>query len=214
MAIGVYVDLDFTLLAAASERRFIRHLVAHGQLGPRALARMCATAVAMPATTFSARWKANKAYLAGMDSVAIETLAAHFVRTALVNRLSAAGCAQIARHRAAGHHVVLVTGSLELLARPLARALGIEQVLATALAQAGGRLTGALAGPHPYAEGKRLVMEHHAMRHGLDPAASYAYADSAADLPLLLAVGRPHAVNPSLRLRRVARQRGWPVLTW
>ena len=44
------------------------------------------------------------------------------------------------------------------------------------------------------------------------PADAYAYADSASDLPLLMACGHPVAVNPDRRLREVARQRRWPIL--
>ncbi len=40
------------------------------------------------------------------------------------------------------------------------------------------------------------------------------YTDGITDLPLLMRVGRPVAVNPDLRLRRVARSRGWPIERW
>ena len=39
------------------------------------------------------------------------------------------------------------------------------------------------------------------------------YSDSASDLPLLEAVQQPVAVRPDERLRRVALERGWRVLT-
>lgn len=46
----------------------------------------------------------------------------------------------------------------------------------------------------------------------IDLAASYVYADSIYDLPLLEAVGHPVAVCPEERLASIARQRGWPIL--
>ena len=45
----------------------------------------------------------------------------------------------------------------------------------------------------------------------VDLAASYFYTDSISDLPLVERVGHPVAVNPDLRLRRLARKRGWPL---
>ena len=39
------------------------------------------------------------------------------------------------------------------------------------------------------------------------------YSDSINDLPLLLAVRKPVAVNPDMRLAAVAAERGWPVLS-
>src|SRR5436305_5351749 len=51
-----------------------------------------------------------------------------------------------------------------------------------------------------------------AQREGIDLAASYAYSDSASDLPMLRAVGHPVAVNPDRELLEVARREGWQVL--
>jgi len=47
-----------------------------------------------------------------------------------------------------------------------------------------------------------------------DLAGSYAYADSASDLPLLRAVGHPVAVDPDIALSRIARRSKWPVEAW
>ena len=43
-------------------------------------------------------------------------------------------------------------------------------------------------------------------------AASWAYSDSASDLPMLRAVGNPVAVNPDAELARVAAEEGWRVM--
>jgi phosphoserine phosphatase len=45
-----------------------------------------------------------------------------------------------------------------------------------------------------------------------DLTACWAYSDSHTDLPFLEAVGHPVAVNPDRALRRIARERGWPIL--
>jgi phosphoserine phosphatase len=42
----------------------------------------------------------------------------------------------------------------------------------------------------------------------------YAYSDSVTDLPTLETVGNPRVVNPDRALRRIALQRGWPVLSF
>ena len=55
-------------------------------------------------------------------------------------------------------------------------------------------------------------MREFAAAEGLDLAASWAYSDSHTDLPFLDAVGNPVAVNPDRQLRRIAAERGWPVL--
>lgn len=87
-------------------------------------------------------------------------------------------------------------------------------MLANSLELVDGRATGELAGALIAEEGKAREAMSLCRRHGLEPSQAAAYADSMADLPLLQAVGQPHAVNPDARLRLVARERGWPVLEW
>jgi phosphoserine phosphatase len=40
------------------------------------------------------------------------------------------------------------------------------------------------------------------------------YTDSFTDLPVLLAVREPIAVNPDRRLKRAAQRRGWSIVDW
>jgi hypothetical protein len=54
-------------------------------------------------------------------------------------------------------------------------------------------------------------MRRVAAQQGIDLSASYAYSDSATDLPMLEAVGHPVAVNPDRDLLRAAREREWEV---
>ncbi len=42
---------------------------------------------------------------------------------------------------------------------------------------------------------------------------AYAYADSIHDLPLLMLVGHPVAVNPDQGLLKEAKLRGWEIIT-
>src|SRR5690606_20461304 len=62
-----------------------------------------------------------------------------------------------------------------------------------------------------YGPAKAVALSEVAERDGIDLSASYAYSDSATDLPMLEAVGHPVVVNPDRDLLRVARARGWEV---
>jgi phosphoserine phosphatase len=53
-----------------------------------------------------------------------------------------------------------------------------------------------------------------AAEEGLDLSASTAYSDSHTDVPFLEAVGHPVAVNADRRLKRIARVRGWPTISF
>jgi hypothetical protein len=55
-------------------------------------------------------------------------------------------------------------------------------------------------------------MRAFAAQHDIDLDESWAYSDSASDLPMLRAVGRPVAVNPDAELARIAADEGWQVM--
>lgn len=122
--------------------------------------------------------------------------------------------AAVAEHRRAGRAVVLVTGSLDFVVAPLAKALGASEVLASQLVEGGGRFTGCLAGPPMGPQEKSRLARAFAERHGIELAQCHAYGDSMADLPMLEIVGFPHAVNADRGLSAIARSRGWPAHHW
>ena len=130
----------------------------------------------------------------------------------VLRRLSAPAVRRIREHRAAGHRTILITGALECFIRPL-RPL-FDDVLAARLDRVDGRFTGRLASPPVVGEARAGWLRSLAAAQGADLKASYAYADSHSDLPLLRAVGNPVAVNPDVALYRVARKRRWPVEDW
>jgi len=76
---------------------------------------------------------------------------------------------------------------------------------------ADGRYTGEMEF-WAYGEAKAARVRELASARGYRLADCYAYSDSRTDLPMLEAVGHPRAVNPDRALRKVARQRQWPVL--
>jgi putative phosphoserine phosphatase/1-acylglycerol-3-phosphate O-acyltransferase len=116
----------------------------------------------------------------------------------------------IARHHEEGRRVVLATTSPYDLVRPLAEALGVDDVIATRYGEADGRYDGSVDGFFVWGPGKLAAVREWAKRNGVDVARSYAYSDSIYDLPLLSAVKFPTAVNPDPRLRVVAALRRWP----
>ena len=123
----------------------------------------------------------------------------------------AEAAALIDEHRAAGRDIVVVSSSGEEMVRLIAEELGISDVIATRMVVEDGRYTGEVAyyaaGPTKAGAARDLAKER-----DYDLSSSYAYSDSISDIPLLEAVGHPTAVNPDRGLRRIATERGWPVL--
>ena len=117
-------------------------------------------------------------------------------------------------HRALRRRIYIVSSSAEEVVRPMAERLGDVSVLATrAKVDEGGRYTGELEF-YCYGENKAVAMKEVAEREGIDLSGSYAYSDSATDLPMLEAVGHPVAVNPDAELAEIAKREGWDVLSF
>ena len=115
-------------------------------------------------------------------------------------------------HRAAGRLVYLVSASPEEIVAPLAEHLGLDGIIASrALIDAEGRYTGEV-GFYCYGENKVEAITELAALKSIDLSQSYAYSDSATDLPMLEAVGHPIAVNPDRELTRTALHNGWPIV--
>ncbi|MFI5915528.1 HAD family hydrolase [Dactylosporangium sp. NPDC051541] len=118
----------------------------------------------------------------------------------------------IEEHRAAGRDVVLVSTSGDEMVRPIGEQLGITDIIATRMNVGDdGCYTGELdfyaAGPNKVVAIKELAAER-----DYDLGACYAYSDSVTDAGLLGSVGHPTAVNPDRGLRKVAVERGWPMI--
>ncbi len=120
----------------------------------------------------------------------------------------------MAEHRQAGRVVYLISASPEEIVIPLAEYLGADDVIATrSKVDEGGRYTGEVDF-YAYGPYKAEAMRAIADERGIDLEASYAYSDSATDLPMLEIVGHPGAVNPDRDLARVARQHEWEILSF
>lgn len=148
------------------------------------------------------------ASLEELDDLVDEHLAAH-----VLERLSGGAVRRIREHRTAGHRLVLITGAIRPLTRPL-RPLFDEIVAADLNVDSEGRCTGFLASPPLVGEARAAWLNWYAGQNGIDLSQSYAYADSHSDLPLLKAVGNPVAVSPDVPLWREARKSRWPVQDW
>jgi phosphoserine phosphatase len=107
---------------------------------------------------------------------------------------------------------VLLSGALDFTMRPLARYLGVDDLIANQLEFVDSYATGKLKKPFVAGATKADIMRKYAADHGLDLATSWAYSDSFSDYPMLAVVGHPTACNPDFRLRSTARSYDWPVL--
>lgn len=123
-------------------------------------------------------------------------------------------CRCIAEHRKRGDRILIISASGTHLVGPIAARLGVDEYLAIELEAVNGVYTGQTHGVLTYREGKitRLLEWLDQEQENLEGASFY--SDSRNDLPLLLKVDFPHAVNPDAVLREHAEINGWPILSW
>lgn len=143
----------------------------------------------------------------------LEALRAEFMRERIEPIMLPAARDLIATHRAAGDTLMIITATNAFVTAPIAAAFGVPNLIATDPQERDGVYTGEVAGTPAFREGKVHRLEAWLAERGQNLAGSSFYSDSHNDLPLLLRVDRPRAVDPDAQLRAEALARGWPVLT-
>lgn len=119
----------------------------------------------------------------------------------------------VKEHQDAGHVVALVSGGPQPLLAQIGKSIGVEIAVGTRFVVDHGVYTGMIEGQTCLGANKVTLARARLLELGLDVdlSASFAYADSITDLPLLEFVGHPVAVYPDRELETLARERGWEV---
>ncbi len=209
-------DLDRTLLRKDTVSLYVRYTRGLGELRWRDRVHIAWWIAQYSLGVLDAPGIAEQALssLRGMPEIAFAARCDDWVRRDVERYISDEARVTIRRHRAQGDLLGIVTGATPYVARPIARKLGIEHVIATELEILDQTLTGRPHYPLCYGEGKILRTRALADELGFDLADAWFYSDSITDLPLLSAVGHPVVVNPDWPLRREALRRRWPIESW
>jgi putative phosphoserine phosphatase/1-acylglycerol-3-phosphate O-acyltransferase len=215
---AVFVDLDRTLIRSASGPVFHEAMEAEGVLPPgrhlpgdRMMYRFYNQfGESVP---FIGLARAAARVMRGRPADAARRAGKRAVEP-LVDLVQPWAMEVLAAHRSEGRSMVLATTSPMDLVRPLADALGFDDVIATRYREVDGRYTGRLDGGFVWGIGKRAAAGQWAADNGISLAESHAYSDSVFDLPLFHAVGTPHPVNADPRLTAVALAARWPLEYW
>ena len=119
-------------------------------------------------------------------------------------------------HRSRGDLLAIVTATNEFVTAPIARAFGVDDLIAVKLVRdEQGRVTGHIDGIPSFREGKIARVEQWLAQRGQklsDFGRVSFYSDSPNDLPLLEQATDPVATNPGPALQALAEARGWRLL--
>jgi HAD superfamily hydrolase (TIGR01490 family) len=126
--------------------------------------------------------------------------------------ISSAARALVEQHRARGDTLMIITATNAFVTAPIAKALGVDHLLATEPEMLHGRYTGRVAGAPCFQDGKVSRLQDWLQAHEQTLSGSHFYSDSHNDLPLLQRVDHPVAVDPDDKLEAHAREHHWPIL--
>lgn len=214
---AAFFDLDKTVIAKSSTLALGRPFYEAGFLGRRALLRVAMAQLlyvlfGADSKRLDKARRALQRLTKGWKRDDVEQLVREALTDVVAPLVYAEALFLIDDHLRAERRVCLVSASPEEIVRPLAEYFGIPEVIATrSRVDEEGRYTGELEF-YAYGPAKADEIRHIAAREGIDLSESYAYSDSATDLPLLEAVGHPVAVNPDRDLKKVAVEREWEIL--
>lgn len=206
-------DIDGTLIHGSSERLFWRYLAARGRLGPRQVLAYLLFLIRYLPTGGVHTLKKNKAYLTGLGTEEVAALAHDFVQARLVGRLYQRCVQRLQEHQRRGDAVVLISGTLDPIARELAARLSVRHVCATLCSERNGVYLPQPPETHPYGAAKLSLARQLATELGADLGQATAYGDSHHDLFLLRAVGEAVAVMPDSKLADAAAANDWEVIS-
>jgi HAD superfamily hydrolase (TIGR01490 family) len=215
---AAFFDLDKTIIAKSSTLAFSRPFYRGGLISRRSVLRSSyAQFVYLVGGADHDQMERMRQYLsslaAGWDVQTVRDIVAETLHHIVDPLVFEEAVQLIEEHHEAGRDVVIVSSSGAEVVEPIGSMLGADRVIATRLVIEDGRYTGDIAF-YAYAEGKAQAIRELAEAEGYELERSYAYSDSATDEAMLRAVGHPYAVNPDRALRRIAAERGWPVLVF
>jgi HAD superfamily hydrolase (TIGR01490 family) len=141
-----------------------------------------------------------------VDSFAVKTVAGNIRPGAKV---------AIARDQAEGRRVVMATASYRLYADAIGELLGFDDVIGTgSIIGLDSQVHAKIDGENCYGPAKLRMVTDWLAKSGLQRGHVRFYSDHASDAPLFEWADEAVAVNPHLRLARLAKERGWKVEDW
>ena len=216
---AAFFDLDKTIIAKSSTLAFGRPFYQSGLLNRRAVLRSAyAQFVFALAGADEDQMDRMRDYITAMctgwDVAQIREIVNETLHDIIDPIVYDEAVERIQQHKSAGQDVVIVSSSGEEVVGPIGAMVGADYVLATRMVVSDdGKYTGEIE-RYVYGPAKAEAVRELGAERGYDLAESYAYSDSITDLPLLEEVGHPTAVNPDRALRKIAMERGWPILTF
>lgn len=216
--VAAFFDLDKTIIATSSAFAFGKEFLHNGMITRQEawelyLSKAQYMLVGQSSEKMDSTRDALAQMVAGWKVEDIQRITRETLREVVAPAIYAEARELIRDHRTKGHRVIIISASAKILVEPIAEELGVDTVVATEMAVENGKLTGEIT-RYLKGEAKAEAVRQFAAEHGYALDASFAYSDSATDIPMLELVGNPVAVNPDRALKKHALANGWQARTF
>lgn len=213
-AAAAFFDLDRTLISRPTPLALAASFRKRGLLRTRDLLRATLWQLVFMLPGIDGTRRAaveGMSLLRGLPVTSLQELLGEAMEDVLRPLIFAEPLDLLERHKEAGERTYIVSASLQEVVQYVADDLGFDGAVGSTCEIVDGVFTGRSLRPC-YGRHKADAVRELAARDGLDLARSTGYSDAYNDLAFLETVGKPVAINPDRRLRRVARTRRWPIL--
>ena len=140
-------------------------------------------------------------------------LHAEFMRDFIEPMMLPKAKALLQEHRAQGDYLLIITATNSFVTHPIAKHLGVDDILASDAEIVDGRYTGKGIGTPCFQGGKVTRLNDWLKEKSFTMDDAFFYSDSINDLPLLEKVAHPVAVDADDKLTAIAMQRNWVRLS-
>lgn len=147
------------------------------------------------------------------DLATLHKLRDQFVAEKIIPIITQKSRELLAKHRQAGDYLLIITATNLFVTEPIAKELGVDDIIATEPEFIDGAYTGKVAGIPSFQDGKVKRLTEWLAKNELSLQGSYFYSDSQNDLPLLNQVDYPVAVDADPTLLQYAQDHDWPIIS-
>lgn len=213
--VGAFFDLDGTLVAGFTAAAHASDRIRRGQARLGEVLGVVEASVRYRLGRMQFERLLSKAvgYLTGESLTELDTIGERVFAEYVAHKVYPLMREIVHAHRERGHTLVISSSALTIHAEPVARALGIDNVVCNTFElDERGTLTGRVNRPIIWGHQKAAAVQRFSDDRGIQLRNSYFYADGDEDAALMEIVGHPRPVNPRPGLASMAAARNWPVL--
>ncbi|HNX80459.1 MAG TPA: HAD family hydrolase [Prolixibacteraceae bacterium] len=211
-----FFDVDGTLISGNSGKSLVKAGFTMGMIGKRDFlmalfySLLLKLKLRKPGRIIRllARW------LNGLSEEHIRSFSERVFQTYLAPAIRPEIYGEVWRHKEQNARVVILSSAVHFICEPLAKHLGIDEVICSELEIQNGVYTGRFSGELCYGKEKFNRLNAYCEKTGSSPAKAYYYGDCYSDYHALESVGNPICVNPGKKLAKMAAKRNWIIREW